>query len=81
VLGDVVPFIGSMIGAGAALFAFLVSAALSMLTVGIAWIFYRPLLGVPLLLLAGGALYLVFTRGRKKKAGEMGSSALSGATS
>ena len=68
VLGDVIPFIGSMIGAGAGLFAFLLSTSLSLLTVSIAWIFYRPLLGVPLLLLSVGAGYLLFTRGRKKKA-------------
>jgi hypothetical protein len=67
VLGDVIPFVGSMIGAGMGLFAFLISVGFSLLTVAIAWIFYRPLLGVPLLLLAGGALYLVFARGRKRK--------------
>ncbi|HEX4621978.1 MAG TPA: TMEM43 family protein, partial [Myxococcaceae bacterium] len=66
VLADVVPFIGSMVGAGMGVFAFLISVALSLLTIGLAWVAHRPLLGVPLLLVSGGALYLVFARGRKK---------------
>jgi hypothetical protein len=67
VVADVVPFIGSMVGAGMGLFAFLISVALSLLTISLAWMVHRPLLGIPLLLVAVGALYLVFARGRKKR--------------
>jgi hypothetical protein len=77
VLGDVIPFVGTLIGAGLGVFAFLISLALSLLTVSFAWLFYRPLVGVPLLLLGLGALYLVFTRGRRQK----GSQGLAATTS
>ncbi len=52
VVADVLPFLGSLVGAGAGLAAFTVASPLSLLTVGVAWVVYRPLLGV--LLLAAG---------------------------
>ncbi len=56
VLGDVVPLVGSLIGGGIGIAAGLLSAALSLATIAIAWIVVRPLVGVPLLLLAAGLL-------------------------
>lgn len=53
VLGDVVPFIGTVIGMGAGLVAGLVSLVCSLVTIAIAWIFYRPIIGIALLLIAG----------------------------
>lgn len=53
VLGDVVPFIGTVIGIGAGLVAGLVSLICSLVTIAIAWIFYRPIIGIALLLVAG----------------------------
>ncbi len=55
-VADIIPFFGSLMGMGAALFAGVFSAALSLITVAIAWVFYRPVLGVALL---GGAIALV----------------------
>jgi Transmembrane protein 43 len=55
-LADIIPFFGSLMGMGAALFAGVVAAALSLVTVAIAWVFYRPVLGVALL---AGALALI----------------------
>ncbi len=54
VVADVIPFIGSLVGAGTGLFAFLVSAPLSLLTIAMGWIAYRPLLGAGLLALGVG---------------------------
>jgi hypothetical protein len=54
VVADVIPFIGSLVGAGTGLFAFLVSAPLSLITIAVGWITYRPLLGVGLLALGVG---------------------------
>jgi|CXWL01.1.fsa_nt_gi hypothetical protein len=68
VVGDVVPIIGSMLGAGLGAFAFLTSAVLSLVTIAVAWLAYRPLLGISLLALAGGALFLLLRRGAKAKA-------------
>lgn len=56
VLGDVVPFIGSILNAGAGIVAFCLGLACSLVVVGIAWVFYRPLQGV--ILLAGAAALL-----------------------
>lgn len=62
VIADIVPFIGSLIGAGTGFVAFVVSLILSLITIAIAWIFFRPLVAVVLLLLAGGGIYLLARR-------------------
>ncbi len=67
VLGDVVPFFGSLLGAGIGVFSFLLSAGLSLLTISIAWIFYRPVLGVLLLLVSGAAIAGLVMLSRKRK--------------
>lgn len=72
VVADVLPFVGSLVGAGTGLFAFLVSAPLSLLTVAMGWLAYRPLLGVGLLVLGAGIAVgfgkLAAGRGREKNA-------------
>jgi hypothetical protein len=67
VLGDVVPLFGSLLGVGVGLFSFLVSAVLSCLTIAIAWITVRPLLGITLLVLAGAAAYWLISANKKKR--------------
>lgn len=52
VLADVVPILGNIVGAGIGFIAFLISALLSLTTIAIAWIVYRPLLGGLLLVVA-----------------------------
>ena len=60
VLADVVPFIGSIVGVGTGLIAALCTIPLSAVVIGIAWIFYRPLLGISLLIVAvAGIVFLV----------------------
>ncbi len=49
VVFDVLPFLGSLTRLGTGLFAGLFSLVLSLLTISLAWVFYRPLIGVPLL--------------------------------
>jgi len=68
VFADVLPFFGSMLGAGVGIFAFLLAAVLSFVTIAVSWIFVRPLLGITLLVLAGGALFWLIKKGRAKKA-------------
>lgn len=67
VFGDVIPLVGTMLGAGLGVFSFLLAFALSFITIAIAWIFYRPLLGIVLLALALGGLFWLVSLGRKKK--------------
>jgi hypothetical protein len=53
VLADVLPFFGNIVAAGTTVIAGLVSAALTFITIAVAWITYRPLLGIGILLVAG----------------------------
>jgi hypothetical protein len=53
VLADVVPLLGSLVGIGAFLISLLLSLTLSALTIAVAWLFYRPLIGIALLVVGG----------------------------
>jgi hypothetical protein len=57
VVADVLPIFGSLLRAGVAGFAGLVAAALSLATVSVAWLTYRPLLGLALLVLAAASMW------------------------
>jgi hypothetical protein len=68
VIADVVPLFGDLLQVGVGIFALLVAVPLSLITISIAWVFYRPLIGIPLLVggvavLAGA---LILTRKKKK---------------
>lgn len=67
-LADVVPFIGKIVGFGIGVVAFMVAAPCAIATIGVAWIFYRPVLGITLIALAVGIAVAVFVSRRKKKA-------------
>lgn len=67
VLADVLPIAGSLVGFGTAVVAGLLTIAGSMTVIGIAWLFYRPLLGVTLLVVAAVAIFFIFKRGRKPR--------------
>lgn len=66
VIADVLPIAGTIVGAGAGLVAFLVAAPATLFTIAIAWIFYRPLLGITLIVIAIGLT--VFLKGKLKAA-------------
>lgn len=66
VLADVVPMFGNLVGFGTGLIAFMAAASLSLLTIAVGWIAYRPLLGITLLVLAGLALVAVISLLRRK---------------
>lgn len=57
VLLDVLPILGDIAGYGVGTFAFVIAAVLSLITIGIAWLVVRPVLGVCLI---GGAIVLLF---------------------
>ena len=62
VLADVLPFLGSLMRMGTGLLAFLIALPCSLVTIAIAWIFYRPLLGIFLLLVAVGSIVMLFMK-------------------
>ncbi len=66
VVADVLPILGNIVGAGTGLIALLLASILSLITVSIAWVFYRPLLGI--LLLAAAIGLIVVIRGKLKAA-------------
>jgi hypothetical protein len=67
-VADVVPLVGSMLEMGLGLVSGILAFGLSFLTISIAWIFYRPLIGIPLLILALAALIGGFVLAQKKRA-------------
>ena len=67
VAADVVPFLGDMLRFGAAVCAMVVSAALSLVTIAVGWVAYRPLVGVPLLVLGIAALAALLWAGRSRR--------------
>ncbi len=65
VLADVVPLFGNIVGAGTTLIAGLSSVLFSLLTIAVAWIIYRPLIGLTLLAIAVGTGVLLVIKLRK----------------
>jgi len=65
VLADVLPFIGNVVGAGTGFVSFLLAAALSLATIAVAWVAFRPLIGVPLLVGSVALLFALRSRMRR----------------
>jgi hypothetical protein len=65
VAADVVGIIGRIVGSGIAVVSFLVAVTLSSITVAVAWIVYRPLIGIAMLAVATSAVIFLITRSRK----------------
>lgn len=65
VLLDVLPFLGNLMGYGTKFVAFIISVILSLLTIAIAWLFYRPLISIIIFVIIGGLIF--WLKSRKKK--------------
>ena len=65
-VADVVPFIGSIVGAGAFLASLVCAIPVWMVTVAVAWVVYRPLIGA-LLLIVGIGIPIAFMISRKSQ--------------
>lgn len=61
VMGDIVPVVGRLLNFGFNLFAGIVGFTISMIIIGLAWIWFRPLLGVSLLVIGIG-VFILFRR-------------------
>ncbi len=68
VIADVIPLLGNILRMGSGIFSFVIALALSLVTVAIAWIAYRPLVGGSLLALAVACVVVVGQRGKKEAA-------------
>ena len=75
---DMIPFVGwllsGVVAVAAIIFAVVVGLTLSLLTIAIAWLVFRPLIGVSLLALVGISTYLIFFHNWSKGEGEVESS-------
>ncbi len=65
VLMDVLPLLGTIVGKGIGFVTFIIAAVLALITIAIAWLFYRPLLGIALLVVAGGLVYWLLIKRRQ----------------
>ena len=57
VLSDVIPILGDVIRAGAGFVGLLCTAAIAPLVIAFGWLWYRPLVGVAIILVGGAATY------------------------
>jgi hypothetical protein len=64
IIGDFVPFIGSIVGIGTGLVSTILGMILSFITVAIAWFFYRPIISI--ILIAVVVLLFTFLLYRRK---------------
>ncbi|MBP3558083.1 MAG: TMEM43 family protein, partial [Thermoguttaceae bacterium] len=68
VLADIVPFLGSLVGLGTGVISFALSLCGSLTTIAIAWLWFRPLIAIPLLVAAVGSLVWLFVKAKGAKA-------------
>lgn len=68
VLADVLPILGDIVGIGTGFVAGVLAGICGLTTIAIAWIVYRPVLGVALLALVGGLVFLLMKKRAAKKA-------------
>jgi Transmembrane protein 43 len=68
VVADFVPILGELVGASIALVTALVALILSAITIAAAWVYYRPLIGGALVLLAALAAYAIVLHVREARA-------------
>lgn len=62
-----IPLLGSVVGAAVGLVSLLLGLALGCIIIAIAWIRWRPVLGISLLAIAAVAIVLLIMRGKKSK--------------
>jgi hypothetical protein len=62
----VVPFVAGIFGWGVGVVCTVIGIAWSLIVIAIAWLFYRPLLGISLLALAGFLIWVFAFKGKDK---------------
>ena len=67
VLADVLPILGDIVEIGTGLVAGVVAFACALVTIAVAWIFYRPVLAILLLLIAAGVVFFLWKKRQAKK--------------
>ena len=52
---------------GATLVAVLLGGAMALMTIAVAWLFYRPLIAIPLIVISCGVMYYLFKQAGKSE--------------
>ncbi len=65
VIADVIPLLGTIVGAGAGVVAFLIGLAWSLVVIAVAWVRYRPLVACGLIAVAIVFVALSYMKGKK----------------
>ena len=68
VLADVLPILGNLVELGTGFVAGLIALVCSLITIAVAWIFFRPVLGIILLVIAGALIGLLIKKQMAAKA-------------
>ena len=68
VLCDVLPILGDIVEMGAGIVAILVALPCALVTIAVAWIFYRPVIGIILLAVAGFFVWKLYMKRKAAKA-------------
>ena len=68
-LGDVLPLLGDFLEVGVGLVSGVIAFVCALVTIAVAWVFYRPLLGITLLALAGAGVWFLWRKRAALKAG------------
>ncbi|MGE3649276.1 MAG: TMEM43 family protein [Reyranellaceae bacterium] len=69
VLGDVLPILGDVIRMGTGAIAFVLTLLLATLTIAIAWLYYRPIVGILVLVVGiGGTVGMIMLAKRRRAA-------------
>ena len=70
VLADVLPLAGTIVRMGTGLIAFALGMLIGTVTIALAWIVFRPLIGIAILVIGGGIAFGAYrlARGEGKKA-------------
>jgi hypothetical protein len=62
-----IPFLGGIVGRGTAIIAFLIAGIVSSSIIAVAWIAYRPLIGISVLVLTAACIVLLVKAVKKRK--------------
>ena len=62
VIADILPIAGTIVGVGTGLVSFLLATPLTLCTIAMAWIFYRPMIGIPLLIAAAVGIFFLIKK-------------------
>jgi hypothetical protein len=67
VVADVIPLIGNLVGGATTAISLLLSLGISFVVIAISWVTFRPMVGIPLLLVGVGCFVLLLKKMAQNK--------------